>query len=69
MADCMKAIRYVNLTMKYMQHGKDLNWLSAPAFFLIIGMLVINTKKQNVHSRQPEKVKTVISATASQKPL
>ena len=30
-----------------MQHGKDLNWLSAPAFFLIIGMLVINTKKQN----------------------
>jgi hypothetical protein len=51
-----------------MQHVKDLNWLSAPAFFLIIGMLAINTKKQNTHSRQPEKVKTVISATAAQKP-
>jgi hypothetical protein len=51
-----------------MQHGKDLNWLSAPAFFLIIGMLAINSKKQNTHSRQPEKVKTVISATAAQKP-
>jgi len=51
-----------------MQHGKDLNWLSAPAFFLIIGILAINTKKQNTHLRQPEKVKTVISATAVQKP-
>jgi hypothetical protein len=51
-----------------MQHGKDLNWLSAPAFFLIIGMLVINTKKQNTHSHQPEKVKPVISVMAAQKP-
>ena len=51
-----------------MQNGKDLNWLSAPAFFLIIGMLAINTKKQNMHSRQPEKVKTVISVSAAQKP-
>jgi len=50
-----------------MQHGKDLNWLSAPAFFLIIGMMVINTKKHNTHSRQQEKTKTVISA-AAQKP-
>jgi hypothetical protein len=51
-----------------MRHGKDLNWLSAPAFFLIIGMLAINSKKQNTHSRQPGKVKTVISATSAQKP-
>ena len=51
-----------------MQNGKDLNWLSAPAFFLIIGMLAINTKKQNTHSHQPEKVKTVNSAAAVQKP-
>jgi|GEM_PF-1724195 len=69
MADCIKAIRHVNLTMKYMQHGKDLNWLSAPAFFLIIGMLVVNSKKQNIHLRQPEKAKTVISATMAQKPI
>jgi hypothetical protein len=51
-----------------MQNGKDLNWLSAPAFFLIIGMLAINTKKQNMHSRQPEKVKTVVSVSSAQKP-
>jgi hypothetical protein len=52
-----------------MQHGKDLNWLSAPAFLLIIGMLVINSKKQNIHSRQPEKIKTTIAATSAQKSL
>jgi len=52
-----------------MQHGKDLNWLSAPAFFLILGMLAINSKKQGIHTRQPEKVKTVVSAAAIQKPL
>jgi len=52
-----------------MQHRSDLNWLSAPAFFLIIGMLVINSKKQNVHSHQPEKVKTTISSAVVQKPV
>jgi hypothetical protein len=52
-----------------MQNSKDLSWLSAPAFFLIIGMLVINTKKQNTHFRQPEKVKTVILPSAAQKPI
>jgi hypothetical protein len=51
-----------------MQHGRDLNWLSAPAFFLILGMLAINSKKQNTHSHPPEKVKTGISAAAVQKP-
>jgi hypothetical protein len=49
-----------------MQNGKDLNWLSAPAFFLIIGMLVISSKKPNTHSRPPEKVKTGISAVPAQ---
>jgi hypothetical protein len=52
-----------------MKHGRDLSWLSAPAFFLILGMLAINTKKQNTHSRQPEKLKSVISVTVPQKPL
>jgi hypothetical protein len=52
-----------------MQYGRDLSWLSAPAFFLILGILAINTKKQNTHSRQPEKLKTVILAPAVQKPL
>ncbi len=51
-----------------MPNGKDLNWLSAPAFFLIIAMLAMNTKKQNLRSRQPEKVKTVITTTVAQKP-
>jgi hypothetical protein len=52
-----------------MQSGKDLSWLSAPAFFLIIGMLVISSKKPNIHSRPPEKVKTAISAVPAQKSL
>ena len=30
-----------------MNHSKDLNWLSAPAFFLIIGIIVFHTKSQN----------------------
>jgi hypothetical protein len=65
----MRAIFHINLMKKNMQYGKDLNWLSAPAFFLILGMLAVNTKKQNAHARQTEKVKTVISAAATQKPL
>jgi hypothetical protein len=52
-----------------MQQGRDLSWLSAPAFFLIIGILVINAKKLNTHSHQPEKVKTSISISAGQKPI
>lgn len=50
-----------------MNYSKDLNWLSAPAFFLIVGMLVISSKKQPAHVRQPEKSKTEIPATV-QKP-
>jgi hypothetical protein len=52
-----------------MHNGKDLNWLSAPAFFLIIGMLVISSKKPNMHTRPPEKVKTNISTVPAQKTL
>ena len=52
-----------------MQQAKDLNWLSAPAFFLIIGLLVVNTKKINGRSHQPEKVKTSLSAISAQKPI
>jgi hypothetical protein len=43
-----------------MKYAKDLNWLSAPAFFLIIGMLAINSKKQSSHNQRPEKSKTEI---------
>jgi hypothetical protein len=51
-----------------MKYSKDLSWLSAPAFFLILGMLAVNSKKQNVHSRQPEKLKVEISAMSATKP-
>lgn len=40
-----------------MKHTKDLNWLGAPAFFLIIGMILLSVKKQN-SNRHPEKIKT-----------
>lgn len=45
-----------------MNHSKDLSWLSFPAFFLIIGMIFIHTKNQGSHSRQPDKLKTHVSA-------
>ena len=50
-----------------MNNSKDLSWLSAPAFFLIIGMIYIHTKNQNIHSRQQEKLKTHLSAAALKK--
>jgi hypothetical protein len=43
-----------------MKQNKDLSWLSAPAFFLILMMIGLNTKKQNLR-RPPEKVKPEIS--------
>jgi hypothetical protein len=46
-----------------MKYAKDLNWLSAPAFFLIIGMLAINSKKQGTHSPKPEKSKIEIPSS------
>jgi len=51
-----------------MKYSKDLNWLSAPAFFLILGMLAVNSKKQNTHNRQPEKQKVEISPVSVPKP-
>jgi hypothetical protein len=45
-----------------MKQSKDLNWLSAPAFFLIIGMIAFHTKNQNTHNRLQEKVKPPIAA-------
>jgi hypothetical protein len=50
-----------------MNNSKDLNWLSAPAFFLIIGMIVIHTKNQNDHNRQQEKVKPPIAILPAKK--
>lgn len=45
-----------------MKNSKDLSWLSAPAFFLIIGMLVFNSKKQSTHPHPLEKSKSEITA-------
>ncbi len=50
-----------------MNHSKDLSWLSFPAFFLIVGMIYIHTKNQNIHIRQQEKWKTHISAAPLKK--
>ena len=50
-----------------MKHSKDLNWLSAPAFFLILGMLAFNSKKP-VNVKHPEKIKTETSVLTVQKP-
>jgi hypothetical protein len=40
-----------------MSNSKDLNWLSAPAFFLIVGILAFHSVNQSNHNRQQEKVK------------
>lgn len=50
-----------------MKHAKDLSWLSAPAFFLIIGMLALNLKKEN-NSRLPPKQKPETTAVSATKP-
>ncbi len=50
-----------------MKYSKDLSWLSAPAFFLIIGMLVVNLKKDK-DNRPHEKSKQEITAISAQKP-
>jgi hypothetical protein len=51
-----------------MTQTKDLNWLSAPAFFLIVGMIAINTKTHNSPARNPVKVKTELAAPVVPKP-
>ena len=50
-----------------MNNSKDLNWLSAPAFFLIIGMIVIHAKNQNGHNRHQDKVKSPVAAMPAKK--
>jgi hypothetical protein len=50
-----------------MKYSKDLSWLSAPAFFLILGMLALNLKKDK-NNRQPEKSKPEITVVSAQKP-
>jgi hypothetical protein len=65
MASCFKKRAGINLIV--MKYSKDLSWLSTPAFFLIIGMLALNLKKNN-QSRQPEKSKPEITAVSTPKP-
>lgn len=50
-----------------MKHSKDLNWLSAPAFLLIVAMLAFNSKKPNTRNTVPEKIKTGTSTQVPQK--
>jgi hypothetical protein len=52
--------------MNNIKQTKDLSWLSAPAFFLLLMMIGINAKKQNSH-RPPEKTKPDISAVLTTK--
>jgi hypothetical protein len=40
-----------------MKHTKDLNWLSAPAFLMILGLIALNAKKPGQQNGQPEKMK------------
>ena len=58
---------WLNMSI-YMRYLKDLNWLSAPAFFLIIGMLALNSKKQTAQNRNPEKIKPGTAVVQGQKP-
>jgi hypothetical protein len=50
-----------------MKNLKDLNWLSAPAFFLILGMIALNAKKQTRHKNQSEKVRMENAAPSAYK--
>ena len=40
-----------------MKNLKDLNWLSAPAFFLILGIIALNAKNKPHQKSRPEKIK------------
>jgi hypothetical protein len=48
-------------------YSKDLSWLSAPAFLLIIGLIVFNIVKQNDQSVNSEKNRTGFNLPASHK--
>jgi hypothetical protein len=50
-----------------MKHSKDLNWLSAPAFFLIIGIITFHSINQSSRNRQQEKVKPPIAVVPVKK--
>jgi hypothetical protein len=40
-----------------MKNSKDLNWLSAPAFILILGIMLLNAIKQPRNAAPLEKVR------------
>ncbi len=44
-----------------MNNSKDLNWLSAPAFFLIIGIIAFHSRSQNFHDKRQGKTKPPIA--------
>jgi len=51
-----------------MKQTTDLSWLSAPAFFLIVGILAIHSKKPIAQHRQTDKNKTENVIVQIQKP-
>jgi hypothetical protein len=51
---------------EFMKYSKDLSWLSIPAFFIIISMLALHSKKYN-HYPQPEKIRSEAIVQAEQK--
>jgi hypothetical protein len=51
-----------------MKQSKDLNWLSAPAFIFIVGILVIHSIKPVSQRRHPGKIKSENVTAQTQKP-
>jgi hypothetical protein len=51
-----------------MKNTKDLSWLGAPTFFLIIGMILFSAKKQNTKPHT-EGTKPEISVTVKNVPV
>lgn len=50
-----------------MKNSKDLNWLSTPAFFLILGIIVVHVKRNMDNSRYHEKSRTEAMVICSPK--
>ena len=44
-----------------MNNTKDLHWLSAPTFLLILGLIIVNPKKHSHSGVSPEKNRTETS--------
>ncbi len=40
-----------------MNHTKDLHWLSAPTFLLILGLIIVNPKKHTHAGGLPDKIR------------